>query len=121
MFALALLLAFSAAEIITIIGVATTSVIGIITALGTLKNRDQIAVVRKEVTTMNGQTLAMLADANETRRVDDIPVADRTDMEADHIASVTESGLDPEGRDNTTEDQVAVTDAKLAEAEPAGR
>lgn len=94
---------WTVSEVITVIGVVTTSIIGVITALATLKNRDQIRVVAKEVTTMNGQTLAMLADSAETRRVDAIPVQHRTEREDQHIESVTYQGMDPEGRDTTPE------------------
>lgn len=93
---------WTSADVITVIGVITTSIIGIITALGTLKNRDQINVVRKEVTTMNGQTLAMLADAGETRRIDLIPKVDQTAMETEHIASIEAEGGDPKGRETFT-------------------
>lgn len=94
---------WSVSDVVTVIGVITTSIVGIITAIGTMRNRDQIRVVAKEVTTMNGQTLAMLADSAETRRVDLIHPQDRTQREDEHIESVTYQGMDPEGRDTTPE------------------
>lgn len=102
MFAL-VLLAFSAPEIITIIGVATTSLISIIAAIASVRNGNQIVEVRREVTTMNGQTLAMLADSAETRRVAAIPEHRRTEREEEHIVSVTYQGADPVGRDAAPE------------------
>lgn len=39
----------------------------------------------KEVKTMNGLSIAQMADAGETRRVDAIEVADRTVAEQQHV------------------------------------
>lgn len=41
--------------------------------------------VKTEVKTMNGLTIAQMADATETRRVDAIPPADRSEIEQEHI------------------------------------
>lgn len=44
-----------------------------------------ITDVSNEVRTANSQTLAQLADATESRRVGNIAVADRTDVEKSHL------------------------------------
>jgi len=41
--------------------------------------------ISRQVTTLNGKTLADLADAIESRRVDLIPEAERTPAEAEHV------------------------------------
>lgn len=53
-------------------------------------NGRRIQEVKHEVKTGNSQTLAQLADAVETRRVDEIPKKDRTPLEQSHIADVVE-------------------------------
>jgi hypothetical protein len=47
-----------------------------------------VANVQTAVDTGNSQTLGQLGDAAETRRVGEIPVADRTAQEAQHIAAM---------------------------------
>lgn len=47
--------------------------------------------VHTEIKTGNSQTLAQLADAVETRRIDDIPAKDRTPLEKSHLTEVEES------------------------------
>lgn len=48
------------------------------------------ADTNREVKTMNGQTIAELADASESRRIDEIRPAERTSAEDEHIATVPE-------------------------------
>jgi hypothetical protein len=48
----------------------------------------QIAEVKTEVKTANAQTIAQLADAAETRRVDEIEPNLRTPQERNHIHDV---------------------------------
>lgn len=43
--------------------------------------------VRTQVTTANSKTLAVLADEGETRRIEDIPQAERTDAETEHLTA----------------------------------
>ena len=47
--------------------------------------KSELKEVKDEVKSSNAQTLAQLADATETRRIDTIPPADRTPQERDHI------------------------------------
>lgn len=47
-----------------------------------------VAEVHREVTTGNAQSLAMLADNAESRRISIIPEADRTPTEQSHLNSV---------------------------------
>lgn len=51
--------------------------------------------VKREVTTLNGQTMAMLADANETRRVDLIAPEDRTAGDLEHLREVPDPDQAP--------------------------
>lgn len=48
----------------------------------------KIDEVHEEVKTGNSQTLAQLADAVETRRIDEIPVKDRTTLEKSHVRDI---------------------------------
>jgi outer membrane murein-binding lipoprotein Lpp len=57
-----------------------------------LRNGRKADAIKKEVTTLNAQTLAQLADARETRRVGGIPEGNRTAMEAAHLSTVDEQG-----------------------------
>lgn len=47
-----------------------------------------IAVVHEEVKTANGRNLGELADANESRRIDEKAPADRTTAEREHLDAV---------------------------------
>jgi hypothetical protein len=71
----------------------------VITALGTVttpfivayygrKNEKSTTAVHDEVKTINAQSIAQLADATETRRIEEIPVIDRSKMERSHMRSV---------------------------------
>lgn len=69
-----------------------TAIALVITALATLKNGKKTdavhmiaADVQQQVTTINGRTLANLADDNETRRIDAIPKAEQTQGEKEHV------------------------------------
>lgn len=53
--------------------------------ISTMVNARRIKDVKHEVKTGNSQTLAQLADAVETRRVDKIPQKNRTRTERSHI------------------------------------
>lgn len=66
------------AQIITALGF-------FITAVGTVWNGRKITEVKDEVKTINSQTIAQLADADETRRIDKIPKKDRTRLEKSHL------------------------------------
>lgn len=57
-------------------------------SIGVLRVARKVDRVATEVTTINGSTLAMLGDATETRRIDEIPVGDRTVAEQHHIEKV---------------------------------
>jgi hypothetical protein len=51
----------------------------------TIGLRDDIASVHQAVTTANAQSLAQLADNTESRRIAEIPLAERTATEREHI------------------------------------
>ena len=76
------------ALILTAVALIITAVGTLITAVGTYQNGKQIKDVKSEVKTGNSQTLAQLADAIESRRIDDIPRKDRTPLEKSHIHEV---------------------------------
>lgn len=61
-----------------------TAVATLIIAIGTVINGRRISQVKQEVKTGNSQSLAQLADATESRRVDKIPIKKRTAVEAAH-------------------------------------
>lgn len=65
-----------------------TALATLIIAIGTVMNGRRIKEVKHEVKTGNSQTLAQLADAVETRRIDIIPPDDRTRLEQSHISEV---------------------------------
>lgn len=65
-----------------------TAIAALIAAIGTIINARKITAVKAEVTTGNSQTLAKLADATESRRIDEIPQADRTPLEISHLRDV---------------------------------
>lgn len=50
--------------------------------------RRGIKQVHEEVKTGNSQTLAQLADADESRRIDTIPKKNRTKLERSHVRDV---------------------------------
>lgn len=58
-----------------------------------ISNGVNIEKVHGEVRTLNGLTMGRLADNAETRRIDTIPVADRTDEEKLHVAVVPDPGI----------------------------
>lgn len=47
-----------------------------------------VNLVHHEVKTMNAQSIAEIADADETRRIEAIPLDDRTKIERSHMRSV---------------------------------
>ena len=67
-----------------------TAIAALVAAFGTIINAFKINGVKTEVKTANSQTLAQLADNTETRRIDKIPVADRTLLEKSHKRDVKE-------------------------------
>lgn len=56
----------------------------------TIKSHRAIKDVQIQVTTLNNQTAAELLDANETRRIAEIPLEDRTKIDRSHMRSVEE-------------------------------
>jgi hypothetical protein len=52
------------------------------------KTNSKVDAVKHEVTTGNAQTMAQLADKAETRRIDQVPSADRTDADRGHMESM---------------------------------
>lgn len=59
-----------------------------------VRNNRLLLETKKEVTTSNGSSVAQLVDAQETRRVESIPPADRTVAEFVHMV-VVPPVLDP--------------------------
>jgi hypothetical protein len=49
---------------------------------------DGVTGVKAELVTLNGLTVGQMTDLGETRRIDNIPVDERTKMETRHIAIV---------------------------------
>jgi len=72
----------SPADLILALSTLITSLAAAIIALITVVRAGQI---KAEVKTMNEMTLGQLGEATETRRIDDIPVAERTPRETRHI------------------------------------
>lgn len=77
MFAL-VLLAYSAVEVVTMVSAISAAVIGIITAW-------RSGQIKKEVTTINGRSLAQLGDATETRRIERLPLSLVTAEDEEHL------------------------------------
>ena len=61
-----------------------------VTAWFTIRNHGVVKDVQMQVTTLNNQTAAQLLDANETRRIEAIPLEERTKVDRSHIRSVEE-------------------------------
>lgn len=59
----------------------------IILALLSLRNGRKTDAVAKEVTTLNGKTIAVLADNQETRRIEELPKSQQTKGDREHLAS----------------------------------
>lgn len=62
-----------------------TSLAALVAAIGTIWVNHRVKKIDKEVKTINSQTIAELADADETRRIDKIPAGKRTPLEKSHI------------------------------------
>lgn len=81
-----------AAVIITAIATLVTALTALISVLVNsrqIKKVDtKVDEVHTEIKTANGLTVAQLADAQETRRIDKIPVAKQTGGEKEHIEEV---------------------------------
>lgn len=71
-----------------------TAIAALIAAVGSFVNGRKIDKVNTEVKTANSLSLAQLGDATESRRISDIPVKDRTDLEKAHVADVTIEGIE---------------------------
>lgn len=80
------------AAIISAVSALITSVALLVTALGTFRRMKTVhrAVTETlaEVKTANSLSMANLADAEETRRVEKIPERLRTDVEKEHIGEI---------------------------------
>lgn len=78
------------------VGVLITAIAGaVVSVITVLRLPARVEAIEKgvqrvghELATLNGSTVGQLADADETRRVEAIPVKDRTPGEAEHIAIV---------------------------------
>lgn len=66
----------------------------IVVIFTTVWTNRKVEAVHKEVKTMNAQTIGELVDNTETRRVEDIPMEDRTWKERDHMHSVEKQEKD---------------------------
>ncbi len=59
---------------------------GLLDSVDRLHN--EVADVKKEVTTGNASTMAQLADAQESRRIGEIPINERTPGEDEHVKDI---------------------------------
>jgi hypothetical protein len=75
-------------EVATLITAIAAFIASSATLISVFINSRHIKEVKHEVKTGNSQTLAQLADARETRRIDDIQPDDRTDLENAHITEI---------------------------------
>jgi len=66
-----------------------TAVTALVAAVGGVIAAWRIGGVRKEVRTWNEQSIGQLAAGEESRRIHEIPYADRTDRESRHLAMDT--------------------------------
>lgn len=57
------------------------------------KTNQKVDAVKKEVTTMNAQSMAVLADKAETRRIDRVPLSERTAADLGHLESAAGQGV----------------------------
>lgn len=84
------------AVLIASIGTAVAAVIGgvalVITALRTGEIRTIVSHVSGEVTALNGKTIAVLAEEDESRRIGNIAPQDRTPGEIEHLEVVPPPG-----------------------------
>lgn len=89
-----------AIAIITSIPAVLASSALLVTAFRTNRKVDAVGVaveaVHKEVKTINAQSIAQLADATETRRIAEVQIEDRTELEKSHMRSVNEM-VGPQG------------------------
>lgn len=69
-------------DLVILIPLTITSLTGsIITIIAALKTKE----IQKQVTTINGRTLAQLGDAIETRRIEALPKDEITDADIEHL------------------------------------
>jgi ABC-type lipopolysaccharide export system ATPase subunit len=83
--------AYTSAELITIIGVFFTGLTGLVAAIFAGIAALRAKEVRSEVKTLNAKTIGVLAGEQETRRIVDIPAADRTFSDQQHLHDVPPS------------------------------
>lgn len=78
-----MLLAIDYEGLALLIGALSAAITGIITVIRTGR-------IHQEVKTMNELTIGQLGEANETRRIEQIPPGDRTAREDRHMHTVPE-------------------------------
>ena len=79
------MLAIEVSDLVILIPLTITSVTGsIVTIIAALKTKD----IQKQVTTINGRTLAQLGDATESRRIHDLPVEEWSEADIEHLQVV---------------------------------
>jgi hypothetical protein len=61
-----------------------------VTAWYTIRSHKVVKDVQAQVTTINNQTAAQLLDANETRRIEAVPLEERSKTDRSHMRSVEE-------------------------------
>jgi len=73
------------------IGQLLTGVGILLTAIISARTHKAVAEVRTEVQTINGRSLAQLADATEGRRIEaDVAIADRTESDQHYVDHLNE-------------------------------
>lgn len=75
------MIAVSVADLVTLISAVTAAVVAII---GALRGNQ----VHRELRTLNSKSIGALAGEDETRRIRDVPVEDRTPGEQRHLLDV---------------------------------
>lgn len=74
----------------------TSTLASIIAGIFAYLARKEAKTAVVEVRSANAQTLAQQSDANESRRIEKIPIAKRTELEESHITSIDKAAT----RDN---------------------
>lgn len=76
------------AETITAVASLIASLTATAAYLESRRNRRGLNRVEHEVTTLNGLTMANLADATETRRIEQVADDERTDRDRRHLRDI---------------------------------
>lgn len=78
----------------TFVAAVSTAVVAIIVALQQRNTHNEVIGVHREVKTINSLTLAQMAEAQESRRITDIPEAERSITEQHHLTQIPILGME---------------------------